>query len=238
MLTAEVTIKGDVPNVARDIELAMEQTVYPYFRNWTNELLDAALAGPAKGSPYTVTVDGVAVPGREYIASARRQVDVRFIQGTVEVAVRILKEELEAAIKVASGTRPWLKRDQIAASVMLFYNGNPISSSTEIKDFLPGDYVMAVPSHINQAYANASKYGAKGYMGRAARRLRTKLRITKGGSALSLTAGRSKAAWHAITESGRHMTPPGVDPVTGKDRGFWGAWALTLRLRTNAVFRG
>lgn len=251
MLTLEIR-STEPPNTVQEIRAALEKEVYPIFRTWANQLLDARLAGPNKSDVYTVSVDNVAVPGREYIKYATKNVTVRFIQATVDFAVRILAEELKAAITAFAGTgvgpvesgkkpgKPWIRKDQIAQSVMLFYNGKRISASTEIKNFLPGDYIMVVPSHIEQAYANAKKYGAKGYMGKAARRIRTKLRITKGGagSALSLGAFRSKAAWSAIVESGRHMTKPGVDRKTGKDRGFWGAWALVLRYRVNTIYRG
>jgi hypothetical protein len=226
MLTAEVNAPP-APDIRRDIEAAMEAEVYPLFRQWANDLLDLRLAGPNKGDVYTVTVDRAAVPGREYIASAKREVTVRFIHATISLALNILAQEMAAAIDAAASPRSWIRRGEIRSNILIFYNGSRVSASTEIKQFVPGDYIQLIPSHINQAYANASKFGATGYMGRAARRLRSKLRINKRDSALTLFAGRSRAAWNAIKENGQHMTKP-----------EWGAWAITLRLRQNTVFRG
>ncbi len=237
MLTLQVTA-SEPPRTVEAIKQALEKEVYPIYRAWANELLNARLAGPNKGDVYTVTVDGQPMPGREAIVGAERSVVIRFVQATVDFAVRILSDELSSAINVAASPDRWVQRSQIAASVMLFYNGNHISKSTEIKNFKPGDYIMVVPSHINQAYGNAKRYGATGYMGRAARRIRSKLKITKGGSALTVYAGRSKAAWSAITRNGSHMTKPGIDLRTGKDRGFWGAWALILRYKVGTIYRG
>lgn len=211
------------------LRAALETTVYPYYRQWANDLLDERIAGPNKGDIYTVSVDGVAVPGREGIDSAKRVIVIRFVHATVRLAVSVLQKEMRAAIASYASPREWIRRSEIEANVLLFFNGQRINAATDIKDFMPGDYIQVVPSHINQAYGNASKFGANGYMGKAARRLRTKLRITKRDSALTLFAGRSRKAWEMIkdTRTGRHMTKP-----------EWGAWALTLRYRKDAIFRG
>lgn len=228
-LYASVSAPPGQTSFLKTLESGMEQFVYPYYRQWANDLLDARLAGPNKGDVYTVTVDGVAVPGREGINGAKRSVQVRFIQATVALAIKILKQELQNSIRRSASPRSWIERESIALKVMVFYNGSLISESAEIKDFKPGDYIQVVPSYVTQAYGNATKFGANGYMGRAARRLRTKLRITKRDSALTLFAGRSRKAWEMIRnpDTGKHMTKP-----------EWGAWALTLRYRKNTIFRG
>lgn len=216
-----------------EIERALAKDVYPVFRAWANELLDARIAGPNKGDPYTVNVDGQPVSDRRGINHATRKVVVRFIQATIDLAVAILAQELRSSIIAAASPMKSIKREEIARNVLLFYNGNRISDSAKITEFSPGDYIMVVPSYITQAYGNTKKYGAQGYMGRAARRLRTKLRINKRDSGLTLFAGRSRAAWEAIVDAnGNHMTPP------GGSRGFWGAWALTLRYKKRNILLG
>lgn len=203
----------------------MEKEVLPFFRAWTNYLLDQRLAGPNKDDPYTVTVDRVAVPGREAISTARSQVTVRFINATVKMALGILSDYLKAAIRSSAG----YDNEKIAARVLVFYNGQEIGPSATIDSFNPGDYIMLVPSYITQAYANTKRRGATtpGYMGKAARRIRTKLRINKRDSALTVFAGRSRAAWSKIVDKdGNHMSRPS-----------WGAWAITLRYKLNTSYR-
>jgi hypothetical protein len=230
-------------NTFFDVELRklLEQTAYPYFRAWSNKLLDDRLAGPNKDEPYTVTIDNAPAAGREAIDLATKSVRINFVQSTVNLAADILITEMQRAI--GDRTPPWYASKNLSTQVLLFYGKRDggvtrLNSSSEIKTFLPGDFVMVVPDSPYQAYANTSgkgpagggkKHGFGGFMGLAARRIRSRLAIgSKRTSALFIGAVRSRAVYRNLgpTDNGRPVTKPN-----------WGAWCIIVRYNKSTVFR-
>jgi hypothetical protein len=101
--------------------------------------------------------------------------------------------------------------------------------------------VLLVPTYGTQMFANASKFGARGFMRRAAGSVRSALRITKSSarySDLRVSAQRSRAAFYKMLEgpapvrTGRRAGTR--IQITVPRPGMDSAWVVAIRLREQA----
>lgn len=138
---------------------------------------------------YTVAIDGRAASGRSAIQSALKSVRLNFPLVAVDVALAVMKRELENAIRKTTKTRT----GKLFSSVRLWYGGNDkpireVTSTAEIAEFVPGDFVVMYPVIEYGVYVNTavSQATGTGFMGRAAKRIRSIIRQKKTSAGLSI----------------------------------------------------
>ncbi|MFZ9372059.1 MAG: hypothetical protein ACO25M_09330 [Limnohabitans sp.] len=144
---------------------------------------------------FTTAVDGRAVSSRAAIASAKRNVRINFPLSQVDLALAIMQRELERAIAQTTTRRT----GKLEGSVRVWYGGNDkptreVTGTSEIEEFLPGDFVVLYAAAPYAAYVNyaVAKSKGKGFVGRAAQRIRSAIRQKKTSAGLSIYAQHSK----------------------------------------------
>lgn len=196
---------------------------------------------------WTAAVDGRPVIGRAF-SGARKEIRITFVQEALQLAVRELGRILSRSIDRNQDVTPeedWFNKPEVKGSVQIFYGGlnKPIREITgvgSIERFLPGDVVILAPTYPTNVYANAKKYGSRGFMAKAASAIRRKMGVNKRSSPLRVSAERSKAAFYAQSRKSAYRgyrfakngTKAGLPiditvPWVGADS----AWTIAIRYR-------
>lgn len=232
------------------IEKAMvEQGVYTRFRDIaTQKIVQYAREFP--DSPYVLRVDGGDSFDLRGIQKARRSVWAQWADPLVELAFSIMVDELKRAIKESEKemSPKFLLQDSITNYITVFHHRDDGTSSVtrghagNIK-FRPGDTVMLIPDLLTALYANVNSkkgepkkdkpkalYSSRAFMGRAADRIRKRAKISKIASPITLIAGRSRSAYHYVSQT--HAVRKGgtrIAPMP-KDAKPWmnSAWAIII----------
>lgn len=237
MISFRISIPQDVARkLAQEIEGELQRKVFPILRSRANELLDEQITGtsaPQKDSPYTVKVDGKMYGDRAAINSARQKVEIVFLQTSINIAVRVMSDIFIQEAGANASPQAWLKRRELASksNIRMFYGGKgkpvtEITSASEVQGFGPGDFIALAPTWGSQIFANAKKYGALGYMGKAARRIRARIKATGKDSPIRVKAGRSIAVFDRLAPATRED-----GSVINKTKRERGAWVIYIRYR-------
>jgi hypothetical protein len=150
---------------------------------------------------------------------------------------------MQRSIARGASPRSWIQKQLIASKVRVFYGSKEgmreVSSSADIKNFQPGEYIYLVPDATTQVYANASKYGASHFMANASASIRRKAKITKSTSSLRVSAVRSRAVWERlqVINRPRSGTPIKATIQGQNQRGPTYAWAIAIRYRSGVKRR-
>lgn len=242
MIDVNVEIITPVINFRAEIDKILEKEVYPLLRTTSNQLLDEHLRKYGE-TPYSITVDGRSAPNRQAISVAKKRVTIHFIQEAVRIGLMEMTRMMRKNIKDFASPMEWIQKDQIAsqAITIIYYNretntSSPISNTSEITTFRPGDKIYMVPMFGTQQYSNVknpdpgkpfsdSWGGAKGWMGKTAANIRGALKIGKKNSPIRVIAGRSRRALDYIPLARRPggKRKRGFIPRTAEDmkRGAW-----------------
>jgi hypothetical protein len=162
---------------------------------------------------YTTFIDGRPAVGRSAIPTAKYKVRFNFLQAAITLAIDIMRQELEGAIR-----RTTIKRTGHLSSVIHVYYGfatggfRKVTNVKEITDFKLGDYIALVPETEYAGIVNhwVAKNSKTGFMGRAARRIRTKI----GGSTARGAVGINVTARFSMSLADRLVT--GSKKLKGK----------------------
>lgn len=218
--------------------------------NEVNEILERELAHHANrlldehedGREWSAAVDGRPVLGKAF-GGARKEIRITFVQEALNVAVRELGRILSRSIsrnQTASKEEDWFNKPEVKGSVQIFYGGldKPIREIThvdKIERFLPGDVVILAPTYPTNMYANAKKYGSKGFMSKAASAIRRKMGVNKRASPLRISAERSKAAFYEQSKKsafrGAAAGGSEIKQITVPWVGADSAWTIAIRYR-------
>ena len=179
---AELDIPGFLNVMAREL------------RKVANEELDNQIR--LGNNVFTTTVDFKPVSSRSAIAKAMRSVRINFPLSQVDLALAVMKHELERKIRSKTEQRT----GNLVNSVRIFYGGNDkatreVSNVSEIKTFVPGDFVALYAAADYAGFANyrvAAKNNGRGFVGDAAKRIRSIIRQKKTSAGLSIYAQHSK----------------------------------------------
>jgi hypothetical protein len=179
---AEIDIPGFLNIMAREL------------RRVANEELDNQIR--LDNNVFTTTVDFKPVNSRSAISRAMRSVRINFPLSAVELALAVMKRELERKIRSKTEQRT----GNLVNSVRIWYGGNDkstreVSNVREIEKFVPGDFVILYAAADYAAYANyrvAAKNQGRGFVGSAAKRIRSIIRQKKTSAGLSIYAQHSK----------------------------------------------
>jgi hypothetical protein len=211
MINVNVEIITPIIDFRAEVDKILNKEVYPLLRNTANQLLDEHLRKYGD-TPYSITVDGRNAPNRSAISTAKKRVTIHFIQEAVRVGLMEMTRMMRKNISNFASPRGWIQKDQIATQeIKIFYysretnTSSPISNSSEITNFRPGDKIYMVPMFGTQQYSNVKNPdpdkrlsqtwgGAKGWMGKTAANIRGVLKIGKKNSPIRVIAGRSRRA--------------------------------------------
>lgn len=163
-------------------------------RKVANEELDNQIR--LGNNVFTTAVDGKAANSRAAIAQARRLVRINFPLSAVDLALAVMKRELERKIRSTTEQRT----GTLVNSVRIFYGGNDkatkeVSEVSDIPTFVPGDFVCLYAAADYAGFANyrvADKNNGRGFVGSAAKRIRSIIRQKKTSAGLSIYAQHSK----------------------------------------------
>lgn len=215
MINVNLEIITPVINFRAEVDKILEKEVYPLLRTTSNQLLDEHLRKYGE-TPYSITVDGRNAPNRQAISVAKKRVTIHFIQEAVRIGLMEMTRMMRKNISSFASPRGWIQREEIATQeiVIIYYNretniSSPISNSSEITSFRPGDKIYMVPRFGTQQYSNVKNPdpkkrlsqtwgGAKGWMGKTAANIRGALKIGKRNSPIRVVAGRSRNALNYI----------------------------------------
>lgn len=225
----------------------------PAFRDYATRVVEDILE-ERPNETHTIAVDGTLVSGIAGIQNAKKRVVLHFTQAAVQVAVkefaRILREEVGK--NNAGRTGLWHgKLDAVPNGIKVFLREREITNLAEVESFQPGDYIMITSSNPWQQYANTTttdgklrvhpgsgknKHGYGGFFGKAAKRIKTKLRAgntkTKSGSALWVGAVRSRAVLRAIGMPDLH-SQAGIENWNRLQ--YMGAWAIMVKYSNRSI---
>jgi hypothetical protein len=124
---------------------------------------------------YATFIDGRPAVGRSAIPTAKYKVRFNFLAASVTLAIDIMRQELERAIR-----RTTIKRTGHLSNAISIYYGSAdgsfvnVSNVNEITHFKAGDYVALVPETEYAGVVNhwVRQHGKRGFMGQAAQRIR------------------------------------------------------------------
>jgi hypothetical protein len=238
-MSVDATLSKSLPEA---FNYAYETAVVPLFRQFAGDAVDYYVA-ENKDQPFTLEIDGKnAVTISSVRTLAKRVVRLNFIQAAVDLAVSEMRSVLAESMRTRAltslgGLSTFKDRLLSESEIAIFYSETKgswtkISSSSEIKNFKPGDAISLVPTFYTQAYANVVNpestspqqkipSGGGGYMGLAARRIRAKMRYRKSTSSLIVRAQRSRKAWGYLNAA----RPAGATNITHPG---WGVWTIMI----------
>lgn len=184
-------------------------------KSWTDEELDEQIS--LGNDKYVMLVDGSVRQNRADFALVQKTIRIDFLRSAVDLAIAELKRLFATEIRnfvVSSGAPritlrggPSLRLDssiggELVSNIRVWHGKadgaiTEVTSSSEIKQFEVGDYVMMTPSTnlvwlANSPLLRFKDSSRKGFLGKAAASIRRKMRITKSSSSISVQAGFSR----------------------------------------------
>ena len=149
---------------------------------------------------FTTSVDGRAAQSRTAISRAMKNVRINFPLVAVDLALAVMKQAMRQAIVKTTRVRT----GKLSSNIRMFYGGDKkhtieVTNTAEIKEFLPGDYVVLYPVTDYATFANmrVSERTGQGFMRRAAASVRRtiKQKKTSGGLAIYVKHSRRMAQY-------------------------------------------
>lgn len=185
---ADTLLRVDT-RVAERVQYHSMRLYYRYLEKNNNKL-----------PPYSIAIDGVKQVDLQDVIHARRKVQITFIQAAVDMALAELVTIMRNNMKRYGPTNDWMSFTRVRAHIRVVHitkegRVNTLSTGGKVVDFKPGEVVFLTPIYPTQVYANATKYGARGFMAKTARAILRKLKLTKKTSPISVRAERSRPAW-------------------------------------------
>jgi hypothetical protein len=241
MISITVDATG-IPNLTDAFNHAYEKAVVPFFRQWAGDAVDYYV-DKNKDAAFTLEIDGVNATTLSAVRTmARKRVRVNFLQATIELALSELRSVMAGAMSsralTSLGGLSTRKEELMSESeIAMFYSEEKgswrqIYSSADVKNFKPGDAISLLPMFFTQAYANVKNpqstprelkqpANGGGYVGLAARRIRSKMQYRKSTSSLIVRAQRSRKALMYLNA----RRPADATPITHPG---WGVWTIMI----------
>lgn len=166
---------------------------------------------------YVTIIDGRQASGRADIARAQTKVRFNFLAAALEIAIGIMRRELEGAIMKST----FLHTGKLVSSVKVYWGKRDgsfkeVTNINTITKFSVGDYIAVVPE---VEYAGIVNHWVKlndgiGFMGRAARRIRSQIGQprARAGVGLSVTARFSMALANRLVKGSPKLKGKGGLP--------------------------
>jgi len=221
MASLKLDIGGDILDAFQDFLNDIDNVINPALVQAVDDLLDEY----EDGRSWTGTADGIPITTRAGYANATRNVRILFDDDAINLVVRQLVSIMRNTMRTAAAGAgigaegKWTNQRELVENIEMYYipDGDTVArpyTGSEIKNFTGNAVLFIVPTYMTQMYANASKFGATGYMRKTSAAIRRKLGVNKQTSPVRVTAERSRATFQAILRSRGFMRrPDGSDIV-------------------------